>query len=55
MLAFPDCTLVSGGDEQLRNRKLKRGRFIPEATFVPSGVAEIARLQQREGYACLRP
>ena len=39
----------------LRNRKLKRNQFIPEATFVPSGVAEITRLQQREGYAYLRP
>jgi len=39
----------------LRNRKLKREQFIPEAVFVPSGVAEIARLQQREGYAYLRP
>ena len=39
----------------LRNRKLTRNKFIPEATFVPSGVAEITRLQQREGYAYLRP
>ncbi|HEX9431241.1 MAG TPA: DsrE family protein [Burkholderiales bacterium] len=39
----------------LRNRNLKRDQFIPEALFVPSGVAEIARLQQREGYAYLRP
>jgi intracellular sulfur oxidation DsrE/DsrF family protein len=39
----------------LRNRNLKREQFIEEATFVPSGVAEIARLQQREGYAYLRP
>jgi intracellular sulfur oxidation DsrE/DsrF family protein len=39
----------------LRNRKITRGKFIPEATFVPSGVAEITRLQQREGYAYLRP
>lgn len=39
----------------LRNRKLDKGKFIPEATFVPSGVAEITRLQQREGYAYLRP
>jgi intracellular sulfur oxidation DsrE/DsrF family protein len=39
----------------LRNRKLDRKLFIPEATFVPSGVAEITRLQQREGYAYLRP
>ena len=39
----------------LRNRQLTKSRFIPEATFVPSGVAEITRLQQREGYAYLRP
>lgn len=39
----------------LRNRKIARSKFIPEATFVPSGVAEITRLQQREGYAYLRP
>lgn len=39
----------------LRNRKLEKSQFIPEASFVPSGVAEIARLQQREGYAYLRP
>lgn len=39
----------------LRNRKLEKNQFIPEATFVPSGVAEITRLQQREGYAYLRP
>ncbi len=39
----------------LRNRKIGKSRFIPEATFVPSGVAEITRLQQRQGYAYLRP
>ena len=39
----------------LHNRKLSKDQFIEEATFVPSGVAEIARLQQREGYAYLRP
>jgi intracellular sulfur oxidation DsrE/DsrF family protein len=39
----------------LRNRKLSKNKFIPEATYVPSGVAEITRLQQREGYAYLRP
>jgi intracellular sulfur oxidation DsrE/DsrF family protein len=42
-------------DITLRNRKLTRAAFIPEASFVPSGVAEITRLQQREGYAYLRP
>ena len=39
----------------LRNRKLTKGRFIPEVPFVPSGAAEITRQQQREGYAYLRP
>ena len=42
-------------DITLRNRKIDRSKFIPEASFVPSGVAEITRLQQREGYAYLRP
>src|SRR3954464_6621315 len=39
----------------LRNRQLRRDQFIEEASFVPSGVAEITRLQSREGYAYLRP
>jgi len=39
----------------LRNRKLTQDQFIEESTCVPSGVAEIVRLQQREGYAYLRP
>jgi intracellular sulfur oxidation DsrE/DsrF family protein len=38
-----------------RNRNLNKSQFIEESTFVPSGVAEITRLQQREGYAYLRP
>ena len=43
------------GEITRRHRKLDRKLFLPEVTFVPSGVAEIARLQQREGYAYLRP
>jgi hypothetical protein len=39
----------------LRERGLKKEQFLPEARFVPSGVAEIARLQARQGYAYLRP
>ena len=39
----------------LRNRKLSRDQFIEEAVYVPSGVAEITRLQQREGFSYLRP
>jgi intracellular sulfur oxidation DsrE/DsrF family protein len=39
----------------LRNRKLTKDQFIEDAVYVPSGVAEIARLQQREGFAYLRP
>ncbi len=30
-------------------------RLLPEATLVPSGVAEIARLQAKEGFVYLRP
>jgi len=39
----------------LRNRQLKKEQFIDDVEYVPSGVAEVARLQQREGYAYLRP
>jgi len=39
----------------LRNRKLARDQFISYSKFVPSGVAEITRLQQHEGYAYLKP
>ena len=39
----------------LRERGLRREQFLPEVKFVVSGVAEIARLQSREGYAYLRP
>lgn len=39
----------------LRERGLRREQFLPMVKFVPSGVAEIARLQSREGYAYLKP
>jgi len=39
----------------LRNRKLAKEQFIADATWVPSGVAEVTRLQQREGFAYLKP
>lgn len=39
----------------LRERGLRREQFLSEVRFVPSGVAEIARLQAREGHAYLRP
>ncbi|HEX6827344.1 MAG TPA: DsrE family protein [Burkholderiales bacterium] len=39
----------------LRNRKLEKKQFIPEAKFVPSGVAELGMLQSREGYAYIKP
>ena len=39
----------------LRNRKLSKDQFIEYVTWVPSGVAEVTRLQQHEGYAYLKP
>ena len=39
----------------LETRKIDKGQVIPEATIVPSGVAEVARLQIREGYVYLKP
>jgi uncharacterized protein len=39
----------------LRNRKLDPKQFIPEVAFTPSGVQRITQLQQRDGYAYLKP
>lgn len=39
----------------LEARKIDKATVLPEAKIVPSGVAEIARLQAREGYAYIRP
>lgn len=39
----------------LKSRKMEKAQFIPEVKFVPSGVAEITKLQAREGYAYLKP
>jgi intracellular sulfur oxidation DsrE/DsrF family protein len=39
----------------LKGRKLDASAVIPEATIVPSGVAEIARLEAKEGYVYLKP
>ena len=35
--------------------KIDPGKVALEATVVPSGVAEVARLQAREGYVYLKP
>ena len=39
----------------LLSRKIDRSRVIQEASIVPSGVAEIAKLQAREGYVYIKP
>lgn len=39
----------------LKSRNLDKAKFIPQVKFVPSGVQEVTRLQQREGYAYLKP
>ncbi|MGE0800146.1 MAG: DsrE family protein [Lautropia sp.] len=39
----------------LTTREIAKDRVVMEASIVPSGVAEAARLQVREGYAYLRP
>jgi uncharacterized protein len=38
----------------LKNRDLKKDQFIQEATFTPSGVVRIAKLQ-KQGYAYIKP
>ena len=38
----------------LKNRSLKHEQFIPEATFTPSGVVRLTKLQT-QGYAYIKP
>ncbi len=35
--------------------RIDQSRLLPEVQIVPAGVAEVARLQAREGYVYLRP
>jgi intracellular sulfur oxidation DsrE/DsrF family protein len=39
----------------LERNNIDPGKVLPEATLVPSGVAEVSRLQFKEGFAYLRP
>ncbi|MCX7897157.1 MAG: DsrE family protein [Rhodocyclaceae bacterium] len=39
----------------LQARNIERNKVIPQASIVPSGVAEIGRLQAQEGYVYLKP
>ncbi|MBS0338801.1 MAG: DsrE family protein [Proteobacteria bacterium] len=48
-VAFRVCNFT------LVTRNIDKSRVIPEASIVPSGVAEVARLQAQEGYAYIRP
>jgi intracellular sulfur oxidation DsrE/DsrF family protein len=47
-VAFEICEIT------LKNRDLKKEQFIQEATFTPSGVVRIAKLQ-KQGAAYLKP
>ena len=39
----------------LQTRKIDAGNLLMETSIVPSGVAEVARLQAKEGYVYLKP
>ena len=39
----------------LASRKIEADKVVLEAKIVPSGVAEVAKLQAREGFVYLRP
>lgn len=53
--------LVSKGVEfrvceiTLKSRSIDRKQLIDEVKFVPSGVAEVSRLQAQEGFVYLKP
>jgi len=44
-----------GCNNTLTTRKIEPARVLMEGKIVPSGVAEVARLQSREGYVYLKP
>ena len=39
----------------LKQRNITKAQLIDDVTYVPSGVAEVSRLQIQEGYAYLKP
>ncbi len=39
----------------LKSRNIDKKQLIEEVKYVPSGVAEVSRLQAQEGYAYLKP
>jgi uncharacterized protein len=39
----------------LKSRNIDRSKLIDDVSYVPSGVAEVSRLQIQEGYAYLKP
>ena len=39
----------------LKSRNIDKSKLIEDVTYVPSGVAEVSRLQIQEGYAYLKP
>ena len=39
----------------LKQRNIDKKQLIEDVTYVPSGVAEVSRLQSQEGYAYLKP
>lgn len=39
----------------LQSRNIDRSKLHPDAKIVPSGVAEVSRLQAKEGYVYLKP
>jgi uncharacterized protein len=42
-------------ENTLKGRRIDRSRLDMDARIVPAGVAEIARLQSKEGYAYIKP
>lgn len=42
-------------EKTLKSRKLSKDQFIEYASYVPSGVWEVTKLQQKDGFAYLKP
>jgi len=39
----------------LQGRGIDKSKLLPQSKIVPSGVAEISKLQSQEGFAYLKP
>lgn len=50
----PESAAIASAERALVRQSIEANRVVPGAVLVPSGIAEIGRLQSEEGYAYMR-